>query len=82
MSTTTYTRTYSYFDPTRTYDVTDYDGRGIGAVARRDDRGRWAASDRTWGGGGQFGAWTVPAPSSWTRWATRGSMALPPIRSL
>ena len=66
MSTTTYTRTYSYFDPTRTYDVADYDGRSIGAVARQDDGGRWTASNRTWGGGGQLAA-TFP---------TRGDAAL------
>jgi hypothetical protein len=56
VKTLTYNRTYSFFEPTYTYNVTDATtGQRIGAVARNEDNPRkWWASNKTWTGGGDL----------------------------
>lgn len=50
-----YARTYSFFEPTFTYNVRDLvTGQAIGAVARNVGGRRWYASNRSWSGGGDL----------------------------
>lgn len=54
MKTLQYDRTYSFFEPTFAYNVTDLvTNQRIGAVARHPDGRRWYASNVTWAGGGE-----------------------------
>lgn len=56
MKTLEYTRTYSYFEPTYTYNVQDLvTNQRIGSVARNETNPRkWWASNKTWNGGGDL----------------------------
>lgn len=49
-----FNRTYSFFEPTFTYNVWSY-GKNIGAVARNDNNPRkWYASNKNLEGGGDL----------------------------
>ncbi len=53
MAGLTFTRTYSFFDPERTYDV-HWNGVWIGSVAGIGTSRTWLASNKSWSGGQDF----------------------------
>jgi hypothetical protein len=65
-----FVRTYSFFEPTFTYNVVVNDPltgvRTIGAVARNEGGRKWYASNKTWTGGADLpGTFPTRRDAAW-----------------